>query len=124
MNIRKCEQKDIAATGAFYDRVVEYLDSHINYPKWRYKEYPSEKYAAAMTAEGCQYIIEEDAKIIAAFVLNRDPEGDYDKGKWSRELKAGVLPQSIYMRAAALHTSVTRTCVRRWNTFRHSACMK
>ncbi len=89
MNIRKCEQKDIAATGAFYDRVVEYLDSHINYPKWRYKEYPSETYAAAMTADCCQYIIEEDEKIIAAFVLNCDPEGDYDKGKWSRELKDG-----------------------------------
>ncbi len=89
MQIRKCKKEDIAATGEFYDRVVEYLDSHINYPKWMYKEYPSESYAKTMTDEGHQYIGEEDGKIIAAFVLNDDPEGDYNKAKWSRQLQDG-----------------------------------
>ena len=89
MLIRKCKTEDIAATGEFYDRVVEYLDSHINYPKWTYKEYPSECYARTMTAEGHQYIGEEDGKITAAFVLNQDPEGDYHKGRWSRHLHYG-----------------------------------
>ena len=89
MQIRKCRSEDIAVTGEFYDKVVEYLDSHINYPQWTYKVYPSEGYARTMTVEGYQYIGEDDGKIIAAFVLNRDPEGDYSKGRWSRQLQEG-----------------------------------
>lgn len=42
--IRKCLNEDITAAGKFYDRVVEYLDAHINYPKWQYKIYPNEDY--------------------------------------------------------------------------------
>ncbi len=89
VKIRKCTTEDITATGAFYDRVVEYLDVHTNYPKWKYKEYPSEQYASSMTAEGFQYICTEGDRIIGAFVLNADPEGDYQKGNWSRELSDG-----------------------------------
>lgn len=73
----------------FYDNVVEYLVSHVNYPKWRYKEYPNEDYVRQMTEEGSQYILEEDGKIVGAFVLNTDPQGDYSKGNWSRELPSG-----------------------------------
>ncbi|MCR5277914.1 MAG: GNAT family N-acetyltransferase [Lachnospiraceae bacterium] len=89
MQIRKCKTEEVAAVGAFYDTVVEYLDSHTNYPKWQYKIYPSEEYVRAMTAEGFQYICKEDGKTVAAFVLNRDPEGDYQKGKWSVDLQDG-----------------------------------
>ena len=89
MKIRKCKTEDIAATGAFYDRVVEYLDGHINYPKWKYKEYPSEQYASYMTNAGFQYICTEGEKIIGAFVLNTDPEGEYQKGRWSKDLIEG-----------------------------------
>ncbi len=83
MEIRKCKTEDVIETGAFYDKVVEYLDSHINYPMWKYKEYPSEQYVSSMTAEGFQYICIEDKKIVGAFVLNTDPEGEYHKGRWS-----------------------------------------
>lgn len=89
MQIRKCRTEEITEVGAFYDTVVEYLDSHTNYPKWQYKIYPSEEYVRAMTAEGFQYICKEDGKTVAAFVLNRDPEGDYDRGRWSVDLQDG-----------------------------------
>ncbi len=89
MEIRKCKTEDIAATGVFYDRVVAYLDAYINYPKWKYKEYPSEQYALTMTEEGFQYICIEDKRIVGAFVLNTDPEGEYQKGRWSRRLLDG-----------------------------------
>ncbi len=87
--IRKCTKEDIVATGAFYDRVVEYLDAHINYPKWVYKGYPSEPYASFMTDEGVQYICLENERIVGAFVLNTDPEADYKKGDWSANLSDG-----------------------------------
>ena len=89
MQIRKSKTEDIPSIGAFYDRVVEYLDAHTNYPKWKYKEYPSEQYARSMTDEGYQYICTDDEKIIGAFVLNTDPEGEYQKGRWNRKLSDG-----------------------------------
>lgn len=103
MEIRKCKPENIAAAGDFYDRVVEYLDAHVNYPRWKYKEYPSEQYAAAMTEKGFQYICTEDERIIGAFVLNTDPEGEYHKGNWSRDLSEGE-----YMVVHALAVDPTR----------------
>ena len=82
MEIRKCREVDVAATGAFYDAVVFWLDQHINFPKWMYKIYPSESWAREMTEKGEQYICVDGQKIIGAFVLNADPQGNYRKGNW------------------------------------------
>ena len=89
MIIRKCETKDIERCGEFYDKVVAYLDAHINYPKWMYKQYPSVAWAKEMTAEGSQYICLEGDDIVCAFVLNTDPQGNYEKGHWSQTLDEG-----------------------------------
>ncbi len=89
MIIRKSTEKDVVTLGAFYDEVVLWLDNHINYPKWMYKEYPSEISARAMTKEGSQYICLNGDKIVGAFVLNIDPQGNYQKGDWQRKLKDG-----------------------------------
>ena len=82
-------EEDITTVGVFYDKIVEYLDLHVNYPKWRYKDYPSEDSVRQMTSTGSQFIIEDDDRIIGAFVLNTDPQGDYDRGSWSRDLPVG-----------------------------------
>ena len=89
LEIRKCREEDIPEAGRFYDRVVEWLDGHINYPKWTYKEYPSETSVRNQTRDGGQYLCLEDGKIVGAFVLNDDPEGSYWKGRWERELPEG-----------------------------------
>ena len=89
MEIRKCRDEDVPAVGRFYDRVVEWLDGHVNYPKWTYKVYPSEISARAQTRAGAQYVCLDGETIVAAFVLNADPEGDYAKGRWERELPEG-----------------------------------
>lgn len=89
LEIRKCREEDIPEAGRFYDRVVEWLDQHINYPKWTYKEYPSETSVRNQTRDGGQYLCLEDGKIVGAFVLNDDPEGSYWKGRWERELAEG-----------------------------------
>ncbi len=89
MEIRKCLGADIAETGRLYDRTVEWLDSHINYPKWEYKVYPSENSARNQARDSGQYICLDGGKIVGAFVLNADPEGSYWKGKWAKELPEG-----------------------------------
>ncbi len=99
MIIRKCLERDIGPAGQFYDRVVLWLDQHINYPKWIYGVYPSEETVRKMTAAGDQYIClaqgQED-RIIGAFILNDDPQGNYQKGMWKKDL-----PDGAYM---VLHT--------------------
>ena len=89
MNIRKCGKEDIASAGAFYDRIVFWLNERINYPKWVYGVYPSEGSVREMTNAGSQYICEEDGRIIGAFVLNTDPQGNYGRGNWKENLHEG-----------------------------------
>ena len=89
MIIRVCSEEDIVAVGRFYDSVVKYLDENINYPKWRYKEYPSENSVREMTNAGCQFMCLEDDRIVGAFVLNDDPQGKYENTAWSCELPRG-----------------------------------
>ena len=86
MEIRKCLEQDIAETGAFYDRVVQWLDAHINYPKWIYRVYPSTGYVSEMTEAGELYICMEDGRIVGAFALNADPQGACDRGSWKQDL--------------------------------------
>ena len=33
MQIRKCNKNEISKVGEFYDKVVKWLDEHINYPR-------------------------------------------------------------------------------------------
>ena len=117
MEIRKCTDSDIIPTGAFYDKVVAWLDEHINYPKWVYQVYPSENSVREMTKTNSQYICMDDGKIIGAFVLNDDPQGNYRKGNWSRNIPEGnymvihALAIDPQLQGKGLGTDVIRFCV-------------
>ncbi len=89
MIIRKCNETDINNTALLYDNEIIYLDNHINYPKWKYKIYPSIESVSYNTKNGFQYICIDNDEIIATFVLNDDPEGAYDLASWSKDLKQG-----------------------------------
>lgn len=89
MQIRKCQETDIPAAGAFYDRVVLWLDQHVNYPKWIYRIYPSESFVREMTADGAQYLCEENGILIGAFALDADPQGSYQKVNWKHPFPGG-----------------------------------
>lgn len=90
MTIRKCTVNEAAAVGDFYDAVVEFMnDNNVNYPQWRYKIFPSKKYAVDAARAGNQFLCADGEKICAAFVLTEDPEGDYSAVTWSRALAVG-----------------------------------
>lgn len=90
MVIRLCPKEDVAAVGGFYDDVVKYLCEHINYPKWTYKEYPSETFVLEMTEAKCQFVCIDNDVIVGAFVLNDDPQGAYENAVWSRQIPRGT----------------------------------
>lgn len=89
MEIKLCNENDIAKVGAFYDDVVKYLCENINYPKWSYKEYPSEGSVKEKTKEGSQFMCIDNDVVVGAFVLNDDPQGQYENAVWSKELSRG-----------------------------------
>jgi len=90
MEIRKCTQEEAAQVGAFYDKVVARLDADgVNYPKWTYREYPSAISARACAQAGTQYVCTEGDVVVGAFVLNDNPEANYQKGAWSRHIPDG-----------------------------------
>ncbi len=87
--IRKCEESDIPAVGAFYDALIYHLLQRINYPKWMYKIYPYESFVQEDVASHCQYACYNAGQVCGAFVLNEDPEGSYERGKWRYPLEQG-----------------------------------
>ena len=119
MRIRQCTEADIALAGAFYDRVVEWLDGHVNYPKWIYGVYPSEESVREATRSGGQYLCLEGGRIVGAFVLNADPKGNYQKGHWRRALPDGenmvlhTLATDPDCQRQGLGTAIIRFCVER-----------
>lgn len=82
-------ESEIKLVGEFYDRAVKYLEEHINYPKWTYKVYPSEVSVREKTLAGSQFMLVEDGQVVGAFVLNDDPQGEYEKAEWSKTLEQG-----------------------------------
>lgn len=91
MKIIKCTEEHLDAAAEFYDMVTAYLAKHINYPKWTPGEYPGRESAADAIKGGYLHACIEDGKIIGAFVICEDPEGDYSRGNWSRSLESSEI---------------------------------
>ena len=115
--IQRCEQADIASIGEFYDGVVKYLTEHVNYPQWMYKIYPSEPFVRDMTAAGCQYVCRMDGQIVATFALNDDPEQEYRKVKFSKNLSHGeyltihALAVATELQAQGIGRQIVQFCI-------------
>ncbi len=86
MEIIKCTGEHLDAAAEFYDMVTAYLAEHINYPKWTPGEYPGRESASDAIKGGYLHACIEDGKMIGAFVICEDPQGDYSRGNWSRSL--------------------------------------
>lgn len=89
MEIIKCTMENLDSVVLFYDRVTKYLEENINYPKWTHGGYPSRESAGQAMINGAQYACVDGGRVVGAFILNDDPQGDYSAGDWSRELKDG-----------------------------------
>jgi ribosomal protein S18 acetylase RimI-like enzyme len=92
LEIIKCTYDQLTEVGKLYDNVTKYLEEHVNYPKWTHGDYPSLASATIAYECGSLYCVKLDGKIVCAFVLNNDPQGDYSVGDWKK-----FIPQGEYM---------------------------
>lgn len=92
LDIIKCTYDQLTEVGKLYDNVTKYLEEHINYPQWTHGQYPSLASATTAYNEGSLYCAKMGGRIVCAFVLNNDPQGDYSVGDWKK-----FIPQGEYM---------------------------
>ncbi len=89
MEIIKCTLSDWDRVTDFYNNVVDYLISTINYPRWVRDGYPSRKSVKRAIDRGDQFACIDDGKVVGGFILNDDPMGDYGVGDWEKDLNTG-----------------------------------
>ena len=110
MELIKCNKAYLDEVTALYHRTVAHLEKHINYPKWS-SAHPSDDGISTAIAAGEQYICVENGKTLGAVVLNENPEGCYEAGDWSRDLKPG---EFLVVHALAVDPLVARKGVGRF----------
>ena len=117
MEFIQCREGDFGRVNAFYREVVAYLEDHINYPKWS-DDHPSEQDITNAIGRGTQYICTDGETVIGAVILNDDPEGYYEAGKWSRTLDRG---EYLIVHALAVKPDLKRGGV---GTFMIKECIR
>ena len=88
MKLILCDESRLSEVTAFYHRVIANLQTHTNYPLWS-SEHPSDESIKEAVRHAEQYICVDDGEIIGALLLSENPDGNYEAGNWSRELKEG-----------------------------------
>lgn len=90
MKIFKCTAENLDSVSQFYDKVIRYLEGTINYPKWVYGQYPSRESVKQAIEEKVQYACCDGERVVGAFIMNDNPQGDYSAGEWQTELDEGA----------------------------------
>lgn len=87
--ILKCDESHLDTLIAFYNEVVDYLNSTVNYCQWVRDGYPARKSISRAIANQTQYLCLCGDNAAGAFILNDDPMGAYDRGSWKQTLNEG-----------------------------------
>lgn len=87
MEVIRCSKEYIEKTADMYDGVVFDLEKNINYPKWTYKQYPCIDDVKRTVDNNTLFICIDNDEVLGAMVINQQPDGCYEKAKWSKDLK-------------------------------------
>lgn len=86
MIVRKATEKDLDGIENLYKNVVEFLQSHENYPGWN-SEYPVRADAEEGLNMGALYVAVENPKetVVGTFMLKHRPEPGYENADWGND---------------------------------------
>lgn len=88
MELILCGPEDLDVLASIYAQAVEYLESHVNYPKW-HSDYPCRDSIRSCIQAGTQFICTENGCPVGAVVLNEEPGGRYESVSWASSLRQG-----------------------------------
>lgn len=80
--IRRAETKDIKDIARTYEQLLLYEQEHGSTSNWRLGVYPTEKVPEEKVPDGTMYVLEENGKICASMVLNKEQAKEYGQIDW------------------------------------------
>ncbi len=104
MDFIRCREEDFGRVNDLYRLVVKRLEETINYPKWS-DEHPSAQWIADAIRGGMMYACLDGDRLVGAVMLSEDPEGYYEAGDWSVDLRRG---EFLAVHALAAHPAAAR----------------
>ena len=104
MEFIKCDESYTDELSALYQKVVSYLEEHINYPKWN-RSYPSRDTVVNAIKQDSLYTCLKDGKAVGSVILNEDPCGDFDAGEWKTPARLG---EYLVIHTLAVDPDITR----------------
>ncbi len=93
IDIRKGRPEDLGRISEFYDLMIDDLEAHENYPRWKKNEHPTVEEAAQEIKEGSFYLAEMDGAMMGNMILNHKAEDGFDHVSWQIE----AAPEEVYI---------------------------
>ncbi len=93
VTIRRGLPEDLSDVAKFYDIMLEYLEEHENYPRWKKGEHPTTEEAAREISEGSFYVMELDGQMVGNMILNHKAEDGFDQVHWQTLAR----PSQVYI---------------------------
>ncbi len=98
--IRLAKKSELNKVVALYDTLNDYLQSSINYPRWKKGQYPSEITATEGFEANGLYIMEVNGEIAGTIILISDQPKQYEKLSWGKRSEA---EKTLVIHALAVH---------------------
>ncbi len=89
LTVEEVTTSELDEISKFYDQIVDEVVSVGNLPRWKKGVYPARDYLEKAITDKTLFSVRHEGKIIAAFTLSLDADGDYSVGRWSKNLKYG-----------------------------------
>lgn len=86
LEFRKGTGQDLDELEQLYVEVIDYLDSHTNYPCWVKGVYPNRDSAVEGIEEDSLFVACADGRIVGTVILRQKQEPAYEQVDWHMEL--------------------------------------
>lgn len=91
MKVRVATTNDIEAIEHLYNDLNDYLETHVNYPRWKKGVYPIREDAEEALANGTLYVAIIDGKVAGTVVYSDEQEDAYRAIDWQIEFDVPIL---------------------------------
>ena len=90
LTVTQAKEEDIEESGALFDKVCRFLESHINYPDWHEGVYPTIENSTEGVKAGTLYLCrDEEGNLLGQTILSDDPAAPYEADFWTLDLPRG-----------------------------------
>lgn len=110
ITVRKASEKNLDEIKQLYDKINEYLETHVNYPGWIKGVYPNEETAVEGWKENTLFVAVMEDKIVGSVILNHLQEDAYKEILWKNPYaeEQVLVVHTLVVHPSYLHKGVGR----------------